>query len=315
MDLPAIERALAATEARPVLVDARLVRRVIKRHRRLPGVGLQVPHARCYAIGRAALLDIVGPDELGRAAADLPEDVILLPRPEPDDVRGRPLPEILAGLWRYAFHARVHLEIDRLDAAGVLTPARIRERIHRIGQTEFDEIRLVLRQDRGLLPPGDDRETYAEFAAIYLELLHFAPALLGEVFPTLAEAGTAAALAEDLDVPRLLEATHPEGAAPPGAAAEARRDDRARSAMAEEAPVMDRAGADALLADAAAATAKGNTVRAALLRMRAGAADAARADAATLAERLDRALQPSHDGEARESAQPAPHDGEGGRER
>jgi hypothetical protein len=295
MDVPAIEKALAASQARPLVADARLVRRVIKKHRHLPGVGLQVPHARCYWLPREALLDIVSARELGRVAADLPEQVVLLARPERDDVRRKPAAEILEQLWRDAFHALVHVEIDRLIATSVLTPARIRERIHRIGQTEFDEIRLVLRQDRQLLAPDDDGETYAEFAALYLELASFAPALVGEMFPTLTDPTAAnAALAEDVDVARLLEASRPEGAtrrhldeAPPDADAAL-----AEGSAAPLAPVSG-AEAEALLVEARAARAEGNNVRAALLCVNVGALDEARGDAEALAARLSRVLRPA----------------------
>jgi hypothetical protein len=301
MDPAALERSLSSAPARPLLADARLVRRVIKRHRRLPGVGLQVPHARCYALRREALLSIVGADELGPAAGALPDDVILLPRPDRDEADGRSDAAILADLWRYAFHAGVHLEVERLAASGRLTAARIRERVHRIGETEFDEIRLVLRQDDLLLPPRDDREAYAEFAALYLELYHFAPAHLRDVFPTLGDAGaTLAILAEDLDVPRLLDACRPDGAppTPPAAAHEAEEGDTQPDGAA---PVEAATGPaqEALLAVAGAARRAGNLVRSALTSLRAGREADARADVDALAHRLARALAPR--GEAGEA--------------
>jgi hypothetical protein len=298
MDLSDLHRALQRSEARPLLADARLVRRVIKRHRRFPGVGLQVPHARCYALPREALLSIVDPEELGRAPSDVPDHVLLLPRPEPHDLARCAPAEVLADLWRYAFHARVHQEIDHLAAAGALTPARIRERIHRIGQTEFDEIRLVLRQDRLLLPPRDDLGTYAEFAALYLELTTFAPRLLAEIFPTLATPGAAAAaLREDLDVDRLLAATRPEGAElpVPQTPAPARDEEEGEDDDGEDAAAARPRERFEDLALAGAARARGNTARSALLRARAGAASAAAADAEALARRLDRVLRPSGD--------------------
>jgi hypothetical protein len=285
MDLAALERALGASEARPLLVDARLVRRVIKRHRHLPGMGLQVPHARSYAIDRAALLEIVDAKDLGRKAADLPERVILLPRPDRDEHASDA--EALASLWRYAFHARVHQELEERAASGQLTPARIRERVHRIGQTEFDEIRRVLRQD-DMLVAHEDFDVYAEFAALFLELSHFAPELLPEVFPTLAKEAVEAALAEDVDVERLLAATKPEGAT------------LTRKSLAEsEAPPEDESPvsttdqvSEAVLAEAAIARGKGNAVRAALVLLRAGAKREARADLDALVARLARALEP-----------------------
>jgi hypothetical protein len=291
MDLAAIERALAASRARPLLVDARLVRRVIKQHRRLAGGGLAVPHARCFALPRGELLAIATPAELGHAAADIPEQVILLPRPEAHETAGKSLPQVLGNLWRYAFHAAVHLEVERLIASGVLTPARIRERIHRIGQTEFDEIRIVLRQDSHLLPPHDDRETYVEFAALYLELQSFAPGLVREVFPTLADPGAAdAALASDIDAGRLLEATRPEGAEMPH---EERAGEAAPAADEDQDTPAPAGGREALIHEADAARAAGNAVRSALLRVRAGAVIEARADAEALAGRLDAALRPA----------------------
>src|SRR5438105_594079 len=52
-------------EPRAIVVEPRVLRRVIKRHRRLMGVGLHVPHARCYALPRKALLSLTEPHDLG----------------------------------------------------------------------------------------------------------------------------------------------------------------------------------------------------------------------------------------------------------
>ena len=93
--------------------------------------------------------------------------------------------EVLLEYWRLLFHARVDLAIERRSRDGSLTPADVRRRIHQIGQTEFDEIRSVLRQEDFLLPPRDPRMVYREFAAVYLELRHFAPSLLPVYFPSL----------------------------------------------------------------------------------------------------------------------------------
>src|SRR5438309_521276 len=60
-----------------VLVEDRILRRVIKRHRRLRGIGLQVPHAECYSLPRADLEKLVDRDELRVDLAQLPERVAL----------------------------------------------------------------------------------------------------------------------------------------------------------------------------------------------------------------------------------------------
>ncbi|APR80510.1 Hypothetical protein A7982_05857 [Minicystis rosea] len=305
MDLADLERAFSTTKTQPLFVDARLVRRVIKRHRRLPGFGLQVPHARCYWIDRAALLDIVTPAELGRSVAEIPDEVVLLPRPDADELADMPAPELLTQLWRQAFHARVHLELERGDK---LPPAVLRERVHRIGQTEIDEIRLVLRQDDLLLPPREDLDTYAELAALYLELRHFAPELLHETFPALDDhAMIDAVLAEDVDVARILEACRPEGAP---------ERPRLASLSVEHTPLPEpppdpKGAADkapgTLRGEADEARRRGNLVRSALSRLRLataggpeaeGAVAEAHVDLAALARRLDEALRPAEGGSA-----------------
>src|SRR5262249_38219644 len=149
------------------------------------GIGLEVPHARCYAIDRASLLTIVAPRELGRSEAAIPDEVILVRSPDPTVLREGNGPELVESLWRAAFHARVHQELDRKLKARELTSAMIRERIHRLGETEFDEVRDVLKQDRLLLPPHDDAQAWTEFAATYLELKHFEPSMLRSMFPTI----------------------------------------------------------------------------------------------------------------------------------
>jgi hypothetical protein len=295
MDLRAIERALASSEAQSLLVEERVIRRVIKRHRHLPGIGLRVPHARCYTLTRADLAGIVSAEDIGRPFAGLPERVILLPRPAPDTAEDR----VLVDLWRYAFHARVHAEIESQVAGGALTVARVRERVHRIGETEFDEIRAVLKQDGFLLPPGGDLETYAEFAALYLELSTFAPHLVPELFPAVVEsAQVAAALAEDLDVERLLEASRPEGARRPATSEPLVEHDEGADEdhEAHAVPRAESSEADALRVLAGGARAKGNRTRSALLHARAGDLGEARADVADLAQRLDRAVAPAAPG-------------------
>jgi hypothetical protein len=305
VDLSSVEERLARAPAAPILVDPRLLRRIIKRHRVVPGIGLEVPHARCYALQRETLLTIVSAAELGRSGESLPDEVILLPRPTEGELRHTPLDAILTQLWRGAFHAAIHLEIERRIAAGGLTSARIRERIHRIGETEFDEVRLVLRHDESLLPPYDDRETFTEFAALYLELSSFDPGLLDRLFPTLRDRARVDG-AIDLDPAPLLARTRPSGlpevpertsSMPPSA--------RARASIVQE-PVVPHAPSlpamERYLARAAAARHSGNDVRAALLALTAhavappgkeeAALASARADLDSLAVRLDTALHP-----------------------
>ena len=57
--MAALDQELARLGA--VLVEERVLRRIIKRHRRLPGMGLQIPHAHCYTLPRSAARCREGP--------------------------------------------------------------------------------------------------------------------------------------------------------------------------------------------------------------------------------------------------------------
>ena len=266
-----------------------MLRRVIKAHRHLPGLGLQVPHARCYALPGVELAKLVEHGEIWIEPDKLPAEVVLL-----RGARG-PLeandPRAHSTVWRGIFHARIHAAFDEQLEKKQLTPTAIRERINRIGQTEFDEIRSVLRQEDLLLPPSDEAQTYIEFVALYLELQHFAPHVLERTFPTLHDSDDVdATIAMDIDALALLAI-----ARPPNAPAEPLREEEpseSRSMAATRAVVVPTAKPAA-----AVARGKGNLARAALLSLRAGDREGARADLEALVARLAAALdQPPTEG-------------------
>jgi hypothetical protein len=265
-----------------VLLEDRVLRRVIKKHRRLPGIGLQVPHARCYTLPRADLEALVDRDELPTDPAALPDPVAIFGGSRAALAAGDP--GELSRAWRVIFHARVHQAFDALLAGGAITPASIRERIHRIGQTEFDEIRSVLRQEELLLPPADDTSMYAEFVALYLELQHFAPRALDRTFPTLEIARVEAAIALDVDGAALLAAARPAGA-PEVPLVEAPASPV--RAPGEPTPAVDTSAARTA---ASRARVKGNRARAAILALRAGDREMAQQDLDELGARLARAV-------------------------
>jgi hypothetical protein len=289
-----------------VLLEDRVVRRVIKQHRRLPGIGLQVPHARCYLISRGDLVQLVDPSELPIEPGALPAQVAIFSGSRAALEAGDPAELSLA--WRRIFHAHVHRAFDDLLARGALTAASIprgrtpsppaepsgplppdsrcssiRERIHRIGQTEFDEIRWVLHQEDLLLPPADDTAAYIEFVALYLELRQFAPRVIGRTFPTLELTHVDAAIARDLDPAALLAAARPaRAAARPLVEESAPR----RAVPDEPAPVLDASAR----AKASRARVRGNRARSAILALRAGDREMARKDLDELGARLARAV-------------------------
>jgi hypothetical protein len=319
MDLAAIENHIRASGAGAIVVDSRLLRRVIKRHKDLPGLGLQVPHASSYTLRKADLLALIEPKDLGENPDNLPDHIVLLARPRPDELLGRDAPEILTRLWRAAFHGHVHLAVEKRIAEGSLDAAALRERIDRIGQIEFDEIRSILRHDDLLVPPHGDAEVYAEFAALHLELSLFAPDLLDQLFPSLRDTSRAEdVLAEDVpDARALCERLRPEGAPPLTTVARASKKKDATMPTYSSLPTLGSLSgpatkdprkiniaratntADALRKD-------GNVVGAALLRAAALASAppdlkmrlraALRSDLDVLSERLAEALKPVAEG-------------------
>jgi hypothetical protein len=305
IDAAQLEQSLLAADPAVCLVPPRILRRVIKADRRLVGLGLRVPHVKSYVIGRDALLRLATPDELGVAPQrDLPETVVLLVRPEPDKLGALGRDEVLVAYWRLLFHARVHTALDARLAEGRLTSARVRHCIQHIGPTEFDAVRAVLRQENFLMPPRDDLTAYVEFAALYLELRQFAPALVPRYFPGLTDrAGIDALLAEDVDTAVVLARTRPAGAPDPATVCRPEAEATRPRDRAEEVPsagMPSEAGYRELVARADKARGLGNVVRAAVLRMWAaavaqpgrqrGARNAARAELALLVDRLQPAL-------------------------
>jgi hypothetical protein len=279
-----------------LLVEERVLRRVIKGHRRLRGVGLQVPHETCYTLPRAALRAFIDPEDTRVDLAALPARLLLVAGDRDDLAAAKP--EALHTLWRTLFHAAIHRAFDELLAARRLTLAAIRERIHRVGQTEFDEIRSVLKQEDLLLPPVDDAAMYVEFVALYLELREFAPRALDRTFPALFDtAKVDATIAIDLDVGPLLAAARPAGA--PDRPALPVEPAGSRGASIERGVQLSESGKRAALAAATAARARGNCARAALLHLRAGHERSAETDLGELVVRLGRAVAITLDDTAR----------------
>jgi hypothetical protein len=299
LTLSELQRLLTAADPAALLIKPRLLRRVIRRHGGAAGFGLLLPHAHSYVIDRASLLALVGRDELGLAPDQpLPPTVILLPKPEADDLAAAAPGAVLVRYWRGLFHARVHIALDQRTADGKLTDADIRNRIERLRETEFDEIQTVLRQEKALLPPEDDRTVYTEFVALALELRSFDPAGLHLYFPAIADwKAVDALLAEEVDAEALFAATRPQGAPDP-ATTHAEDEDEEESATSPPAVASGLVSPREPHREADETAARGNLVRAALLHARAvpqtagpeAREAAARPELDRLTERLRHAL-------------------------
>jgi hypothetical protein len=291
-------RLVAEVEPAAVLAPARLLRRIIKQDRKLTMIGLRVPHRKSYVISRDALLNLVDRDELEIGAErELADTVLLLARPDTEELAALPRAEVLLQIWRLLFHARVHQAIAKRFAEHRLTRALMHARIQRIGRTEFDEIRTVLQQENFLLPPRDEATVYEEFAAVYLELRYFAQPLLARMFPGLADVeGIEEILAEDVDGAALFAATRLPGA-PDSVFVMEEAEEEAVGPACQTGPADTSVPVDQvrlvkpdLLTRADKAHAAGNMVRAAIIRTRAADQEGTQGELNSLVERMKAAL-------------------------
>src|SRR4051812_5179870 len=102
--LPELEQALHAADPAAILLAPRILRRVIKEHAQVSGVGLRVPHRKTYVISQDALREIVHGGELDLAPGfELAETVILIARPTPEKLAELPAAETLTRYWRRLF--------------------------------------------------------------------------------------------------------------------------------------------------------------------------------------------------------------------
>ena len=281
MKVEELGRLLRDIDPAVVLVAQPVLARVVQQVTGLTWAVWRVPHSHCFVVDRFTLFKHVEPDELYLPSDhSLPPHVLLLERPSPDQLTGN-RDDLLGRYWRLLFHASVHRELgQRLEG---LTPTGLRERIEAIGPSAFEEIRSVLLQDGHLVPTADDRATYFEFAAYFLELQFFNPALIPVCFPALSADEVWAVLAGDLDGGGLFLRTRPPGVPDPAPKTDDQSD--------ESHDFYHK-----LTRQARRAAAAGDTVAAAILHTRAArvapaaltvpAQEAARADIHALVDRL-----------------------------
>lgn len=286
-----IEELVKQAEPRVLFVEPRILRRVILQDLRLPGIGLTVPHGHVYTIERERLLVIVDRAELNISpAADLPLHVILLPHP-PED---QPLAEdhrefVLWQYWRHVFHGRVHAELAERCQREELTEEDVYEWIRRLGAAPFFEVRQVLHRDELLQNDRNRTAAFLEFAAVVLELRHFAPRERPYFFPAI-EDWAAVDAQFDADFPhRQWHAqTRPAGAPERCPAFPHVSRPTGPEAVAGLVPGRDGQPLRALGTHAAQASQLGNQVKGAILQHLAGDDAGAQAELRRLAERLSR---------------------------
>lgn len=190
---------------------ARVMRRVLRNELEITSPLIRLPHRKTYVIDRDRLLWLAARDELGAEPnSTLPARLMLISRPEDDTLARFDREKLLRYYWQLIYHAHLDFHLQDAVASSRMSLALLRERIDRIGQTEFDEVRAVLRQESMLLQPDDQRSVYAEFVAVYCELEKFAPDLLPVYFPSLRDRELVRrVIDEDCPADRLFQAATP----------------------------------------------------------------------------------------------------------
>ncbi len=206
-----VEQLFRAREPGAFFVLARVVRRVWQNELEIASPWVPPPHRKSCVIERDRLLWLVARDELGvDADTPLPQRLILIARPEEDQLLKFSREDLLRYYWRLLFHARIDFELGPKTTLDRMPTSELRRRIDAIGQTQFDETRAVLRAEQMLVRPDDPRLVYAEFVAVWHELRAFAPTLLPLYFPSLVdEEAVLRLIGADCDAVSLLEATRP----------------------------------------------------------------------------------------------------------
>src|SRR5262245_36077882 len=255
LDVAGLQEILQAVDTGVVLVSSRILERVLREAYALPNMYWNIPHNRSFVCPREMLFrhaeqaDLeLQPDQI------LPDTVLLLLKPDPEELSSLERPRLPLTYWRRLFHSRVHLALEHTAS---LNDAAIRERVEQIGRIEFEEVRAVLVEDRYLPPEPSDRQTFVEFAAVYLELRYFAANLLTNFFPGIREfARIERLLARDINAAELFVKTRLRGAPDPVMAPETRSDESQEAYW-------------KLVRTAQRTQSEGNIVRAAILRTRA----------------------------------------------
>ncbi len=107
-----LRRALSQADSSAFLVEARVIRRVIRERFGFAKLSSSIPHTESQLVSARDIRHLVHPDELGLSDfSGLPETCILLCEPDEDEMDHWPTQELLQKVWRQLFHARVDLTL------------------------------------------------------------------------------------------------------------------------------------------------------------------------------------------------------------
>ena len=216
-----LQQALLEDQRGAALISERDLRRAIKIVRGVSPLQLRPSSLRGLVVTRETLsagsLDDLLPDAI---RTDPPQQIHLLVRPGVEALASQTEGELLWEVWRRLFASHVTAAYQQMLATGALTPEMLAARLRRIGTTEVDEVRQILRSEGLLLPPENECDLFIAFATHYAELRFFEPRLVEVDFPALDQLHQLETiLAQDLDLAALHARTRLPGASAPKSAA------------------------------------------------------------------------------------------------
>jgi len=210
--IQALRGALSAADPSAYLVEARVIRRVIRERDGIANLAAALPHTQSQVVGAEDIRKFAHPDELGLNAFDsLADECLLICEPENGELDHWPLKELKQQVWRRLFHAKIDRAFRHSTPAA--NPNVFRGNIAAFGQVEFDEAHYVLRSELRLMSPNSREEAWRELAAVYFEFRYFEPDLLSIWFPSLRDTPAVQRLLSDnLDIEKIFRESRLEGA-------------------------------------------------------------------------------------------------------
>ncbi len=213
--IQALRGALSAADPSAYLVEARVIRRVIRERDGVANLAAALPHTQSQVVGAEDIRKFAHPDELGLNAFDsLAEECLLICEPENGELDHWPLKELKQQVWRRLFHAKIDRAFRHSTSAG--NSDVLRSNIAAFGQVEFDEAHYVLRSELKLMSPNSREEAWRELAAVYFEFRYFEPDLLSIWFPSLCDTPEVQRLlSQQLDIESIFRESRLEGTPSP----------------------------------------------------------------------------------------------------
>ncbi|MEQ1825143.1 MAG: hypothetical protein ABL921_04330 [Pirellula sp.] len=210
-----LRRALSAADPTAYLVEARVIRRVIRDRHGFANLSVELPHTESQVVSSDDVRKLTHPDELGlNSFSNLADHCLLICEPDSGELDHWPLQELKQRVWRRLFHASLDRELRSILSQS--NRELLRSNIAAIGQVEFDEAHYVLRTELRLMTPNSRDEAWRELVSLYSELRCFEPDLLPTWFPSLNRVpNVEKILSQGLDIEKLFRESRLEGAPSP----------------------------------------------------------------------------------------------------